>query len=241
MAATRQQREELEPLHLADAPAVTGMTAGQREHDEGGDQPVRVAPRRERPSAATPQRSAAIARSRRSSISRLMPNSWTSGRATAWIPWKMQAIATDAGDEQAGRPAWAHADAPRHALADLGEHVGEHEHEQQRLHHASAARTRGRSCGGRRGRAAAAPRRRPRCRWVGVRSMKSRKRRSPRITRRSFPVRLMNTVSSVGSSADTVAQPGNPVLASAERRPGPAGPWWHGPGRGRSRRPRGCW
>ena len=33
----------------------------------------------------------------RSSISRLYPNSCTSGRATAWIPWKMHAIAMTPG------------------------------------------------------------------------------------------------------------------------------------------------
>ena len=115
------------------------------------------------------------------------------------MPWKMQAIATTPGHEQRREVRLAPACAAD-ALPDLREHVGEHEDEQQRLHdraddergHALAQdrevaqqqrAERGRS----RAPDGAAPRRVARRRGRGAHS------------RRSFPVRLMNTVSSVGS------------------------------------------
>ena len=46
----------------------------------------------------------------RSSISRLTPNSCTNGSATAWIPWKMHAIATTPGTSRLEN--WASPAAP---------------------------------------------------------------------------------------------------------------------------------
>ena len=53
-----------------------------------------TAPPRSLPPATAQTGSGAITRS---SISRVNPNSWTSGSATAWIPWKMHAIAMTPG------------------------------------------------------------------------------------------------------------------------------------------------
>ena len=136
-----------------------------------------------------------IGASTRSSISRVYPNSCTIGSATDWMPWKMIEIAIDAGDEQRGEVGRAARAADR--LADLREHVREHEDQQQRLHHRAAEEhpellaQHGEVAQEQRAERACGPT------AADVRAL------TPRVgggghSRRSFPVRLMKTVSSVG-------------------------------------------
>ena len=160
----------------------------------------------------------------RSSISRVKPNSWDICSATDWTPWNMIEMPTTPAtrtvanaDSDAAAPA-ADPGAPADGLADLGEHVEEHEAQEERLDDACAARTPRRSCAARRGRGGAAPR--GRC---GSRRTPCASRRGPRgVARRrcvavvghqsrsSLPVRLMNTVSRVGSATErsSTAKPG---------------------------------
>ena len=69
----------------------------------------------------------------RSSISRVYPNSETSGSATAWMPWKIRAKLIRPGASNVENCVLALL-GPADALPDLREHVREHERRQQRLH-----------------------------------------------------------------------------------------------------------
>ena len=70
--------------------------------------------------------------STRSSISLVYPNSCTMGRATAWMPWNMMDSPTTPATRTDGELGFGGA-GPPDGRPDLGEHVEEDEHQQERL------------------------------------------------------------------------------------------------------------
>ena len=162
----------------------------------------------------------------RSSISRVKPNSCDSCMATAWMPWNMMEMPTTPGDEDGGERRTRRLAPPAAAdpLADGREDVQEDEDEQERLdegagdelaqvllQHGEVPLQQGderlpagldRPGGSQR-----------RC-VVALGGVASVGVTGGHQSRRSFPVRLMNTVSSVGSvidrSSDLVARLARP-------------------------------
>ena len=172
-----------------------------REHQQRGEQPAAARPRS--PSGSRPT-TPASARARGPRSRACTPNSCTIGSETDWMPCIRIAMPTTPATRSVENPAAA--SAATDALADLREHVGEHEHQQQRLEdrardellerlpqHDEVAQDQRAERDARRGHRLAV---RARAWWarsgIGGRGH----------SRRSFPVRLMKTVSSVGSVID---------------------------------------